>query len=130
MAKVGFVGVLRLGGQEIGEARDVTLNTSAEMVETSKRSDAGWKTWLQGWKEWTVDFDAIFENVSPGLDVIRTAYLAGSTLSLSMLDDDGEGITGTILVESWPKAEPLKDVMTRTLTLRGTGPFQYVNAAS
>jgi len=130
MAKVGFVGVLRLGGQVIGEARDVTLNTSAEMVETSKRSDAGWKTWLQGWKEWTVDFDAIFENVSPGLDVIRTAYLAGGSISLSMLDDDGEGITGTVLVESWPKGEPLKDAMTRTVTLRGTGPFQYVDAAS
>ncbi len=128
--KVGFKGVLKVGDLEIGDARDVTLETTAEMVETSRRSDEGWKSWLQGWKEWSVSFDVVWDNVSDALANMRTAYINGTTMSISMLDDDGDGVTGTILVETFPKAEPLKDAMNASITLRGTGAFTVVEAVS
>ncbi len=130
MPKVGFVGVLRLGDLEVVDARDVSLDVSAEMVETSRRIDAGWKSWLQGWKEWGVTLDIVRRNDSQVLDNIRTAFVDGTEMSLSMLDDEGEGITGTILVENFPEAQPLKDVMSHAVTLKGQGAFTVVDAVS
>jgi len=128
--RVGFKGELKVGDLEVTDARDVNLETDAEEIETSRRSSAGWKEFLQGWKEWRVTFDVVYDNAAAVMDNIRTAYVDGSTMSVSMLDEDGEGITGTVIVTSLPKSEPLKDANTVNVTLRGTGAFTVVDAVS
>ena len=128
--RVGFTGTLKVGDLEITDAKDVTLETDAEEIETSRRTSDGWNEYVQGWKNWRVVFDVVYDNASVAVDNIRTAYMDGSEMSLSMLDVDGEGVTGTVIVTSFPKSEPLKDINTVSITLRGTGSFAVVNAVS
>ena len=130
MPKIGFVGVLRVGDLEVVDARDVTLDTSADMVEKSRRVSAGWTEWMSGWKTWSVNVDIVRRNNSQVLNNIRTAYIDGTEMSLVMVDDDGEGITGTVIVEQFPEAQPLKDVMAHAIVFRGTGAFTVVDAVS
>jgi len=128
--KIGFKGVLKVGDLEVSDARDVTLETSADMVEKSRRIDAGWTSWISGWKTWSVSLDIVRDNTSVVLNNIRTAYIDGTEMSLDMRDDDGEGIIGTVLVEQFPEAQPLKDVMAHSVVLRGQGAFQIVGDVS
>ena len=97
MPKIGFVGELKVGDLEVVDARDVTLDLSSEMVEKSRRVSAGWKEFLSGWKEWSVNFDVVRRNNSQVLSNMRTAFFAGTEMSLSMKDDDGETYLESLL---------------------------------
>jgi predicted secreted protein len=138
MAQAGFNGQLFIGtegngqsaSQEICEAQDVTINLTGETFETSSRCTAPWKSFVSGWREWSVDFALVYENDKAALDVLETAFIAGTTISVRLIDKDGDGYYGDCMVTNWTREEPLSDVMTRSVTLQGTGAPTVINVAS
>ena len=138
MAQAGFDGRLYIGTQGNGataadeavDAMDVNINLNMEAIETSSRGVAPWKTYIAGWREWSVDFTLFYENDDTVADALETAFNAGTIISCRLLDEDGDGYYGDCLVTNFSRNEPLTDKMERSVTLQGTGTVTIVNIAS
>ena len=138
MAQAGFNGTMYIGTEnngatasdEVCEARDVTINLTAETMETSSRCDAPWKTYIAGWREWSVDFTLIHENDETQIDAIETAFLAGTVISVRLVDEDGDGYYGNVIVTNFTREEPMGDAMGRSVTFQGSGAPTVIDVAS
>jgi predicted secreted protein len=138
MAQAGFNGQLFIGtqgngataNQEVLDARDVTVNLTGETFETSSRRTAPWKAFISGWKEWSADFTLVHENDETVIDTLETAFIAGTVISVRLIDDDGDGYYGDCIVTNFTREEPLADAMGRSVTLQGTGAATVINVAS
>ena len=138
MAQAGFNGTLYIGTQgngdsasdEICDAKDVTINLTGETFETSSRCTAPWKSFIAGWREWSVDFTLVHENNKAAIDAIEAAFLAGTAISVRLIDEDGDGYYGDVIVTNFTREEPMGDAMGRSVTLQGTGAPTVIDVAS
>ena len=138
MAQAGFNGTLYIGTEdngatasdEICDAKDVTINLNGETFETSSRCTAPWKAFIAGWREWGVDFTLVHENNKDAIDAIEAAFLAGTTISVRLIDEDGDGYYGNVIVTNFTREEPLADAMGRSVTMQGTGAPTVIDVAS
>jgi predicted secreted protein len=138
MAQAGFDGTMYIGTQgqgasasnELCDVRDATINLTGETFETSSRCTAPWKSFVPGWLEWSVDFTIVHENNKAVIDSIEAAFLARTTISVRMIDEDGDGYYGDVIVTNFTREEPLADAMGRSITFQGTGAPTVINVAS
>jgi predicted secreted protein len=117
----GFEMTLTAGGVTIAKARDADVDMSATEIDTTTRDDNGWKTFIQGLKEWGLSVGQIWVPTNAGLIVLRDAYFSGSTLAIQLRDPDNHGYNGNVIVSGLTKGEPLDDVCTLDVTMKGTG---------
>ena len=128
MPSAGYSGVLTIDGNTLTEARDVTASLSVDEIEVTNRGSSGFKEFIAGLMEMTIDFDMVWEStMSTAGQAIRTAFMAKGTVAFEMLDDDGEGFTGTAIVTKYDKGEPLADAQTVSVTLRPTAAITIAN---
>lgn len=138
MPQAGFNGRLFIGtagngataSDEVQDAKDVTVNLTGETFEVSSRRSAPWKEFVDGWKEWSIDFTLVHRNTITVIDTLESAFAAGTKISVRVLDEDGDGYYGDCFVTSFTRNEPLADGMERTVTLQGTGSPTVVNVES
>ena len=65
--------ILAVGGQ-----KSLTINRSADTIEiTSKDTDGGWKSYIAGMKEWSIDSDGIYVKDDESHAVLSAAFEAG-----------------------------------------------------
>lgn len=85
-AKAGFRCQLKVRGVPAGRARDVKLTADGKEVDVSSRAGGGWKEFLQGLKEWALSVDQVWVADDAQLMALRSAYLAGSQITLRAVD--------------------------------------------
>jgi predicted secreted protein len=131
--KKGYTCVLTVdaaaGGPDpstVGKARDVELSASGNTVDISSRGGAGWKEFLAGIKEYEVSCDQLWVADDAALVLLRDAFLNGTTLLITLLDSNGDGFSGTVVVSSMKKAQPLDGGVMLPVTLKGTGTLTAV----
>lgn len=109
-------------------AKDIKLNLEAIEFDTSDRGSDGDTTTPSRYK-CSVDFDAIWDG-GTGLTALRTAFLAGSSIELAVLDqtatNSGWGVRGEWAVTAFPLDMPLNDGQKLKIQLQLHG--QYTNA--
>ena len=96
-ASAGYAGTFKVGTGTpvtIGKAIDVDIKMSAGKLDISTRSGAGWKSYVQGLKEWSASVSHLFLGDDTGFQALQTAYLTGGTIVCSFLDASGYGFTG------------------------------------
>jgi TP901-1 family phage major tail protein len=138
MAEAGFEGKLYIGtaggGQtantEVKYATDVTINMSVDEIDVSSRDSAPWKDSIPGMGGWSIDFTLVYENADAATDALETAFLGRDTISVRVIDRDGDGYYGDCYVTRFDRGEPLGGAMTRNVTLRGRGAPTVINTAS
>ena len=138
MAQAGFNGVMYIGTEDNGAtasgevtfAVDVTINLTGDAIDTTSRSTAPWKDFIAGLREWSVNFDAVYENTDDELDALEAAFIAGTVISVRLLDMNGDGYYGNCIVTEFSREEPLADKMARTVVLQGKGTPTRVNVYS
>jgi len=125
MGLPGFKGELTIGsgpGTVAGKAKDVTPDLSAGDIDISTRSGNGWKEFIQGLKEWSVDVDHLWVPDDAAYTALQTAFLNGTSVDVQFLDEtDGYGWSGVAFVNGLKKAEPLDGAQMVSIKLRGTG---------
>jgi predicted secreted protein len=128
--KAGFRAVLTVGGVTIGKAQDVSPKFEGKEIQTTVREDNGWHTYIQGIKGWTADVDQLWVPDNTSNTTLTNAYLNGTVVAVSMLDEDGYGFSGSAIVTNLEPDEPLEDALTLKATLRGTGALIAVTPTS
>lgn len=138
MSQAGFEGRMFLGTEGAGDAaatevtfaRDVTINLTSDPIDVTSRDSAPWKDYIAGLREWSVSFNAVYENTDAALDILEAAYIAGTVLSVRLIDNEGDGYYGDCIVAEFSREEPLADGMARTVTLQGKKAPQRIDVAS
>lgn len=105
----------------VAKARDVKLTADGKEIDVSSRSGAGWKEFLQGLKEWALSVDQVWVADDTGLAALQAAFLSGDVLAAELLDADGYGFSGDVIVTKFERGEPLEAGVMCPVELKGTG---------
>lgn len=129
-AHAGFDAVLKIGGVTVGEAQDVTLGMTRDEIEITTRDNVGWKTFIPGLAEMTVDFTLLNDRPNANVDLIETAFLAGDVVEdVDILDKDGYGFNADMAVLDFSRSEPLQDAVSISVSFKAsTTPTKVVPA--
>lgn len=103
--------------------RNATLNRTKDTIETTNKTSGGWKTFLPGLKEWSVDADGVYIINGAGYSLLGEAF-NNDTPIIVELGEAGSGkmgFTGEAILTEFPIECPYDDACTYSITLQGSG---------
>ena len=116
----GKEGVVTAGGTGIGELTGFTLETTADVVESTALTDAT-KAFIAG----RTSFSGSLEMNYDESNAAQQTLTAGSSISFVVLPEGNtsgdESFTGTGIVTGMNTNNALDSVVTRSVTFQGTG---------
>lgn len=110
----------------IGGQTGATINRSAETIDVTNKVSDGYKEYVSGWKDWSIDCDAFVTLGDEGQDLLEAAYEEGTAVEVDVrigADSNAKGVTytGFALVTSLSTDLSQDDAVTYSLSLQGTG---------
>lgn len=113
--------LLAISGQQ-----GLTINRSADTLEiSSKDTQGGWKSYLAGMKEWSIDNDGLFVPNDQSHSILSQAFNNGDPVCVKVYDGKRKvGMFGGLaVVTDYPIEAPYDDAVTYSITLSGMGEF-------
>lgn len=107
----------------VGGQRGGTLSRKADSIDASHKGSGGWKSTLQGLKEWSIDLDTLVMPNDEGLQVINQAFLDDQQINLKFEYPDKSYVTGWASITELSLEAPHDDVATYKGSLNGVGPL-------
>lgn len=120
--------LLAISGQQ-----GLTINRSADQIEiTSKDTQGGWKSYLAGMKEWSIDNDGLFVPSDESHSILSQAFENSEPVCVKVVDGKRKvGMFGGLaVVTDYPIEAPHDDAVTYSVTLSGMGPLVDLSVAS
>lgn len=111
--------LLAISGQQ-----GLTINRSADTIEiSSKDTQGGWKSYLAGMKEWSIDNDGLFVPNDQSHATLSQAFENGDPVCIKVVDGKRKvGMFGGLAcVTDYPIEAPYDDAVTYSITLSGMG---------
>lgn len=111
--------LLAISGQQ-----GLTINRSADTIEiSSKDTQGGWKSYLAGMKEWSIDNDGLFVPNDQSHSILSKAFESGDPVCVKVVDNKRKvGMFGGLaVVTDYPIEAPYDDSVTYSITLSGMG---------
>jgi len=111
--------ILAIAGQQ-----SLTINRSADTIEiTSKDTDGGWKSYIAGMKEWSIEADGIYVKDDESHAILSAAFEAGDPVCIKVYDNKRKkGMFGGLaVITDYPIEAPYDDSVTYSLTFSGMG---------
>ena len=107
----------------VGGQQGLTINRSAEKIDTSDKLSGGWSSGISGMKEWSMDSDGAVVKDDPGMNALNVAFENGDFVCLKVVNiKTGQPLYGGLAVISdFSMEAPHDDVMTWSATLEGVG---------
>ena len=116
----GKEGEVVVGGSAVGELTSFTLETTGDVVESTKMSD-GAKSFVAGRTSFSGTLEMHFDETDSG----QTTMVQGAELTFAFLPEGNESgdrkFSGTGIVTGMSVGVPLDGVITRTVSIQGTG---------
>ena len=116
----GKEGVVTIGGSPLGNATGFTVDTTHDVVEDTALGNS-MKSFLVGRGTYTANIDMNFDETDSG----QTSLVQGAELTFAFLPEGNESgdrkFSGTGIVTGMSVGVPLDGVITRTVTIQGTG---------
>lgn len=114
-------GTLPIGGQT-----GASINRNADTIEVTNKVSDGYREYVGGWKDWSIDCDAFVTLGDEGQTILEQYFAEGKAIEVSVrIGDDAnvKGITykGMALITSLSTDLPQDDAVTYSLSLQGTG---------
>lgn len=122
MGEIRGVDVLILkDGVAVAGQRDCMLNIAGDEIDTSTKTNAGWKTSLAGLKSWSITLDCVtYEGEgSEGQRAIRQAVVKHQNLDVIFALGDEEVYAGEVSITGLDLSGPMSDVSMSSFTLNG-----------
>ena len=118
----------------VAKVRNVDTSLEASEIDATSRMDDGWTKTVAGLKSWGVGYDIIYDPIDPAWLLLQTGFKSGSPVFMAVLDqkmdvDGAEGIKGLAAVTNFSRGEPLNDIMTTSVSLKGSGKPEWVTAS-
>src|SRR5690625_2542919 len=113
--------LLAIAGQQ-----GLTINRDKDTIEvTSKDTEGGWKEFLGGTKEWSIDNDGVYVHNHESHNLLKGLYNGDDPVLIKVTNQKTETdmFGGLAILTSYPLEAPYDDAMTYTVNLQGTGAF-------
>jgi len=115
--------------------QDLTLPMEAGEADITTRANSGWRATAAALRDCGAEFEMLWIPGDADLDAIQTAFLAGSTIELAILDQlretaGAQGPKGTFSILNFSRNEPLEEGMTVNVTAKLTSFDQWIDVAS
>jgi hypothetical protein len=113
---------------------DVTVSLSATEIESSDRCGNGFKSAVQGLKEFSIEFSMIKKKTAGVLPAyftnLRTAFLNNTLVTVLVLDGDiattgSDGFIAVCNVFDFSEDQQLEEVIKNNITLKFSGDTTY-----
>ena len=133
--------LIKVDNEVIALQKGAKLNRSADTIENTTKSSAGWKEYEASFKSWSVDCNGLYTlptaSGNASFRTLEDAFLNGDHLTVEfVLADDTElatgdtsGYTGEVIITDFPLDAPQDDSVTFSVSLLGTGALSEINVA-
>lgn len=116
---------------EITLVKDLTLNVTKDVADVTTRASGGWKEFVDGLKDASVEFSTLWDTANADFTAIQTAFLGNTALEFAIMDGPiatptQQGLRATMLVENFTRNEVLGEALMVDCTLR---PVKNANAS-
>ena len=116
----GKEGEVVVGGSAVGELVSFTLETTGDVVESTKMADAA-KTFVAGRTSFSGTLEMHFDEA----DSVQTQLTAGASITFKLLPEGGSTgdrkFEGESVITGMSVSQPLDGVIARSVTFQGTG---------
>lgn len=109
--------------ERIGGQRDSTLSQKADSIDATSKDGDGWKTTLQGLKEWSVELSSIIKTNDKTMTALYEAYLESQLVNVRFLYPDKSYVSGWASITEMSIEAPHDGAATYKGTLSGVGPL-------
>ena len=116
----GSAGVVKAGGNAIGEIRSFTVDQTGDTVEDTAMGDTS-RSFVPTLNTFTASIDALFDDT----DTAQTAMTIGSSLAF-LFQPEGSGsgayqLSGSGIVTGISQSQSFDGLVERSFTVQGTG---------
>ena len=116
----GKEGEVVVGGSAVGELVSFTLETTGDVVESTKMADAA-KTFVAGRTSFSGTLEMHFDEA----DSVQTQLTAGASITFKLLPEGGSTgdrkFEGASVITGMSVSQPLDGIVARSVTFQGTG---------
>ena len=116
----GKEGEVVVGGTAVGELVSFTLETTGDVVESTKMADAA-KTFVAGRTSFSGTLEMHFDEA----DSVQTQLTAGASITFKLLPEGGSTgdrkFEGASVITGMSVSQPLDGIVARSVTFQGTG---------
>ena len=116
----GKEGEVVVGGSAVGELVSFTLETTGDVVESTKMSDAA-KTFVAGRTSFSGTLEMHFDEA----DSVQTQLTAGASITFKLLPEGSSAgdrkFEGASVITGMSVSQPLDGIVARSVTFQGTG---------
>ena len=116
----GKEGQVAIGGTAVGELTSFTLETTGDVVESTKMEDAA-KSFIAGRTSFSGTLEMHFDEA----DSVQTQLTAGSSITFKLLPEGSSTgdrkFEGASVITGMSVSQPLDGVVARSVTFQGTG---------
>ena len=116
----GKEGEVTVGGSAVGELVSFTLETTGDVVESTKMSDSA-KSFIAGRTSFSGTLEMHFDEA----DSVQTQLTAGTSITFKLLPEGSSTgdrkFEGASVITGMSVSQPLDGVVSRSVTFQGTG---------
>ena len=116
----GKEGEVVVGGSAVGELTNFTLETTGDVVESTKIAD-GAKSFVAGRTSFSGTLDMHFDEA----DSVQTQLTAGASVTFKLLPEGSQSgdrkFEGAGIITGMSVTQPLDGIVARSVTFQGTG---------
>tara|TARA_X000000950_G_scaffold169102_1_gene206312 strand:- start:491 stop:877 length:387 start_codon:yes stop_codon:yes gene_type:complete len=117
---VGSAGVVKAGGNAIGEIRSFSVEQSGDVIEDTKMGDSA-RSFKPSLTQFTASIEALFDDT----DSAQTSMTIGSELAF-LFQPEGSGsgayqLSGTGIVTGISQSQSFDGLVERSFSVQGTG---------
>ncbi len=116
----GKEGEVVVGGSAVGELTNFTLETTGDVVESTKMAD-GAKSFVAGRTSFSGTLDMHFDEA----DSVQTQLTAGASVTFKLLPEGSSSgdrkFEGAGIITGMSVTQPLDGIVARSVTFQGTG---------
>jgi TP901-1 family phage major tail protein len=110
--------LLAIAGQQ-----GLTINRDKDTFEVTSKDSSGWKEFLAGFKEWSIDNDGIYVRNDDSHKHLKKIFNGDDPVLIKVTNQKTETdlFGGLAILQSYPIEAPYDDATTYTVNLQGTG---------
>lgn len=110
----------------IGGQTGASINRNADTIEVTNKVSEGYREYVAGWKDWSIDCDAFVTLGDEGQTLLEEKFAKGEAIEVSVRiggDSTATGVTytGKAIITSLSTDLSQDDAVTYALSLQGTG---------
>jgi len=110
--------LLAVAGQQ-----GLTINRDKDTIEVTSKDSDGWKQFIVGFKEWSIDNDGVYVRDHASHKQLKELFEGDEPFLIKVTNQKTETdlFGGLALLTSYPLEAPFDDAVTYTISLQGTG---------